>query len=154
MGRLSLTVLAFLVLALGVSLEPCRADGGGVEFPVATVGIAGRAVKVQLAATAQAQKRGLMYRQSLPEDEGMLFLYDIPKIRCMWMKNTLVPLTAAFLDGRGRILGFADMDPLTTQRHCSGAPIMYVLEMNRGWFARHGVREGDSLDLSGVAPPR
>jgi uncharacterized membrane protein (UPF0127 family) len=154
MGRFSLAVLAFLVFALGGALEPCRAAGGGVEFSAATVDIAGRAVKVQLAATPQAQQRGLMYRKSLPEDEGMLFLYDFPKIRCMWMKNTLVPLTAAFLDSRGRILGFADMDPLTTQSHCSGAPVMYVLEMNRGWFARHGVREGDSLDLSGIAPPR
>ena len=79
----------------------------------------------------------------------MLFVHDAARVCCMWMQNTLVPLTAAFLDGEGRILGLADMEPLTTNGHCSPAPARYVLEMNRGWFARHGVGPGLRIDLTG-----
>jgi uncharacterized membrane protein (UPF0127 family) len=84
----------------------------------------------------------------------MLFVHDAARVCCMWMQNTLVPLTAAFLDDDGRILGLADMEPLTTNGHCSPAPARYVLEMNRGWFARHGVGPGLRIDLTGVDAAR
>ena len=152
--RLVLPLCAFLTLAwlavacLALPGLPLRG------LPAATIAIGGQPVRLLLATTPEQHQTGLMFRESMAEDEGMLFVYDAPKTRCMWMKNTLIPLTAAFLDESGRILNLADMDPLTTRSHCSEGPVLYVLEMNRGWFARHGIREGGRIDLSDIDSAR
>ena len=102
-------------------------------------------IDAQVAATPQQRQTGLMFRENLPQQEGMLFVFEEPAVQCFWMKNTLVPLTAAFVADDGRIVNLADMQPQTTDSHCSEAPVRYVLEMNQGWFAKKGLRKGAKL---------
>lgn len=102
-------------------------------------------IDAQVASTPQQRQTGLMFRENLPQQEGMLFVFEEPAVQCFWMKNTLVPLTAAFVADDGRIVNLADMQPQTTDSHCSEAPVRYVLEMNQGWFARKGLRKGTKL---------
>jgi hypothetical protein len=99
----------------------------------------------QVAATPEQRSTGLMFRQQMPQSEGMLFIFDHPSEQCFWMKNTPLPLTAAFVADDGTIVNLADMKPLTTESHCSAKPVRYVLEMNQGWFAKKGIKAGFKL---------
>jgi uncharacterized membrane protein (UPF0127 family) len=102
-------------------------------------------VDAQVAAHPQERQTGLMHRKSMPMHEGMLFVFERATIQCFWMKNTLIPLTAAFLDDDGAIVNLADMQPQSTQNHCSHKPVRYVLEMNQGWFAKRNIAPGYRL---------
>lgn len=105
----------------------------------------------ELALTANERSIGLMYRESMDEYQAMLFVYDDRAQRCFWMLNTLIPLTLAFLDDQGTVLQLADMAPQTTTSHCSNQPVRFALEVNQGWFKRHGVGVGDRVEgLSGL----
>jgi len=86
-----------------------------------------------------------MFRKEMPQQEGMLFVFEEPSLQCFWMKNTLLPLTAAFVADDGTIVNLADMKPQTTNSHCSTKPVRYVLEMNQGWFAKKGIKAGARL---------
>ena len=90
-----------------------------------------------------------MFRKEMPQHEGMLFVFEQPAAQCFWMKNTLLPLTAAFVADDGTVVNLVDMKPQTTDSHCSEKPVRFVLEMNQGWFAKKGVKAGSRL--SGVA---
>jgi uncharacterized membrane protein (UPF0127 family) len=103
-------------------------------------------IEVEVVADEQARNFGLMYRSHLPPDQGMIFVYPSPISICMWMKNTLIPLSVAFLDEEGRILNIEDMAPQSEESHCAVKPAHHALEMNRGWFARHGVKAGDRIE--------
>lgn len=104
---------------------------------------AGRArMQVQIASAAHQLQTGLMHRREMPADEGMLFVFPQAGVQCFWMKNTLLPLTAAFIAADGTIVNLADMQPLSEQNHCSAQPVPYVLEMRQGWFKRQGIRPG------------
>jgi uncharacterized membrane protein (UPF0127 family) len=81
----------------------------------------------------------------MPAHEGMLFVFESPSKQCFWMKNTLIPLTAAFVDDQGTIVNLADMKPQTLEGHCSEQPVRFVLEMNKGWFAKKGLKPGSKL---------
>ncbi len=100
---------------------------------------------VQLAQTAQERQIGLMFRKEMPQHEGMLFLFEQPATQCFWMRNTLIPLTAAFLADDGTIVNLADMKPQSDDSHCSANPVRYVLQMNQGWFARRNIQAGYRL---------
>jgi uncharacterized membrane protein (UPF0127 family) len=100
---------------------------------------------VQLAVTPAQRQTGLMFRKEMPQGEGMLFIFEEPTRQCFWMKNTLLPLTAAFVADDGTIVNLADMKPQTTDSHCSDKPVRYVLEMNVGWFAKKGIKAGSRL---------
>jgi uncharacterized protein len=100
---------------------------------------------VQVAATPGQRQTGLMFRKEMPQQEGMLFVFEQPSQQCFWMKNTLLPLTAAFVADDGTIVNMADMKPQTTEPHCSAEPVRYVLEMNMGWFVKKGVKAGSKL---------
>ena len=102
-------------------------------------------IDAQLALTPQERQIGLMQRKDMPQHEGMLFVFEQPAEQCFWMKNTLLPLTAAFVADDGTIVNTADMKPETTDSHCSAKPVRYVLEMNKGWFAKKGVKPGSKL---------
>ena len=102
-------------------------------------------LEVQVAATPYQQQIGLMWRESMPENEGMLFIFDTPRTQCFWMKNTLLPLSAAFIQDDGTIVNIADMMPQSTESHCSDKPVRYVLEMHQGWFEKHGILAGKRL---------
>lgn len=85
---------------------------------------------------------GLMKRRSMPANHGMLFIFTEPQRHCMWMKNTLLPLSVAFLDEQGRILNIEDMKPQTEDNHCAAKPATFALEMNEGWFRQKGIAPG------------
>jgi uncharacterized membrane protein (UPF0127 family) len=102
-------------------------------------------IDAQLASTHEQRAVGLMYRNDMPQHEGMLFVFEQAQVQCFWMKNTLMPLTAAFIDDDGRIVNLADMQPQTTDSHCSAKPVRYVLEMKQGWFAAKQIRKGQQL---------
>ena len=101
--------------------------------------------EVQLARSPQEQEIGLMYRSTMPQNEGMLFVFPEAHQQCFWMKNTQIPLTAAFVAADGTIVNLEDMKPQTTDSHCSAKPVPYVLEMNQGWFAKKGIKAGMRL---------
>jgi hypothetical protein len=86
-----------------------------------------------------------MYRKEMPQAEGMLFVFEQPSTQCFWMKNTLLPLSAAFVADDGRIVNIVDMQPLTLESHCSAEPVRFVLEMNQGWFARKNIKKNARL---------
>lgn len=100
---------------------------------------------VQLAQTQEQRQIGLMWRKEMPQHEGMLFVFDQASTQCFWMRNTLIPLTAAFLEDDGTIVNLADMKPLNDDSHCSTKPVRFVLEMNQGWFAKRQIKPGFKL---------
>ena len=102
-------------------------------------------IDAQVAQTPQQQQIGLMFRKEMPQAEGMLFIFEQPATQCFWMKNTILPLTAAFVADDGRIVNLADMKPQTEDSHCSEEPVRYVLEMNQGWFAKKNLKKGTKL---------
>lgn len=102
-------------------------------------------IDTQVAITPEQHAIGLMHRKEMPQQEGMLFAFQNPTKQCFWMKNTLLPLTAAFVADDGTIVNLEDMKPQTTDSHCSVKPVRYVLEMNQGWFAKKGLKAGAKL---------
>lgn len=103
-------------------------------------------IDAQLAGTPEQREIGLMFRTDMPAHEGMLFVFERKSEQCFWMKNTLLPLTAAFLEDDGTIVNLADMAPQTLQTHCSARPVRYVLEMNQGWFTKRRMGSGDRIN--------
>ncbi|WP_416221419.1 DUF192 domain-containing protein [Rhodoferax sp.] len=102
-------------------------------------------IDAQVAQTPDQRSIGLMFRKDMPQHEGMLFVFEQPSGLCFWMKNTLLPLTAAFVADDGTIVNLADMKPQTTDSHCAAKPVRYVLEMNQGWFTKRGFKAGSKL---------
>ena len=109
-------------------------------------------IRAEVAADFSTRARGLMHRKELAPNTGMLFIFDAPGQQCMWMKNTLIPLSVAFLDEKGAIINIADMQPHSEQTHCSSRPALYALEMTRGWFAERGIKPG--MKLGGIDKAR
>lgn len=164
-----MTIRFWFVFVLG--LTSCRgtADGGnGGEAKLSTptpsstaapsspgfatrkISVGSREVVVEVADTDARRERGLMFRQSLGENDGMLFVFDDEAIRRFWMKNTRIPLSIAFINARREIIDIQDMNPAAAEDvsppfYTSRGPAQYALEMNLGWFVRHNVRVGDSL---------
>jgi uncharacterized membrane protein (UPF0127 family) len=107
--------------------------------------IKGHSARVEMAVSEEEKRTGLMFRRSLAENSGMIFVYDTEDRWAMWMKNTYVPLSVAFIDRNGRILNIEDMQPLTEDTHQSVGPAKYALEMNLGWFTKRGIGKGDKV---------
>lgn len=107
--------------------------------------VGGESIKVELADSPGERSQGLMYRDSLAADAGMLFVYPDAAERRFWMKNTRIPLSIAFMDAAGKVVRIAEMQPLDTTTTPSEKPAMYALEMNTGWFAAHGVAVGQTI---------
>lgn len=121
---------------------------GKVRFPASKA-----EVSVELAVEAPARQRGLMFRKDLPEEEGMLFVFERQRPLSFWMKNTCLPLDMLFIDEGGVIVGIEDNVPTLNQRsYRVRCPAKYVLEVNAGWAARHGVEPGQRVTFEGVAP--
>lgn len=102
-------------------------------------------VQAEVADSTESRARGLMFRTEMNANQGMLFIFDRLGVQCFWMKNTFIPLTAAFLDDQGKIINMADMTPETETSHCSKQPVRYVLEMNQGWFESRGIKAGQTV---------
>ncbi len=116
-----------------------------MQLPRTTLSVGMFQIDAQVATTGEEQATGLMYRKEMPQHEGMLFVFQSPSPLCFWMKNTLIPLTAAFIDDDGTIVNLEDMKPKSLDSHCAKKPVRYVLEMNQGWFAKKGFKAGTKL---------
>ncbi|CAM4396390.1 hypothetical protein BOTU111921_27665 [Bordetella tumbae] len=119
----------------------------GLPITKLTAGI--HVIRAEVANTDETRRIGLMLRKSLPDNNGMLFVFDEADMQCFWMRNTLVPLSIAFIADDGTIVNMADMAPQTDEPHCSEQPVRYALEMAQGWFDTHGVAAGQRL--SGIS---
>lgn len=99
-------------------------------------------IEAEVAADQPSRMQGLMMRKSMAANQGMLFVFPNSERHCMWMRNTLIPLSVAFLDDQGKILNIETMQPQTESNHCAAAPARFALEMNKGWFAAKGIKAG------------
>jgi len=130
---------ALWIVALAFALE---ARG---ELPLVELTAGMHLIKAEFANTFQARAQGLMHREKLAQNTGMLFRFDEAATQCMWMKNTLIPLSVAFLDEAGTIVTILEMQPHDETSRCSSGPARYALEMNRAWFAERGIKPGMKL---------
>jgi uncharacterized protein len=138
-------VAAALTLAL-----PAAANG---PLPEVGLSVNGHKLTAEVAYTDPARTQGLMHRRILPESRGMLFVFPDVAIHAMWMMNTHLPLSVAFIDEQGVIINIADMKPHTQDTHPAAKPAKYALEMNRGWFGKRGVKQGAKIEGIERAPP-
>ena len=135
-----------LTLALGLTLGVAWAqESPQTTLPRIPLTAGIHVIDTQVALTPEQHQIGLMFRKEMPQGEGMLFVFQNPSKQCFWMKNTDLPLTAAFIADDGTIVNLEDMKPQTTDSHCSLKPVRYVLEMNQGWFAKKGIKPGSRM---------
>jgi len=143
--RAPLRALAGVALAL-------HAAAAGAELPEISLKVGGHPFTAEVAYTEPARSRGLMHRRILPESRGMLFVFDTADRHAMWMMNTYIPLSVAFLDERGVIINIEDMQPHTRDSHAATRPARYALEANQGWFRKRGIRPGARVEGIERAP--
>lgn len=142
MNRLLASLIGLLVTLHGTAWAQ---DAPQLQLPRVKLSAGMHLIQAQVAATPEQRATGLMHRKDMPVNEGMLFVFEQRGGQCFWMKNTLLPLTAAFIADDGTIVNLADMKPQTLDSHCSAEPVRYVLEMNQGWFAKRGIQAGFRL---------
>jgi len=139
---LARAVVATLALACSTAFAQSEPQ---MDLPRVKISAGMFQIDAQVAATGEQRQIGLMFRKEMPTHEGMLFVFETPAMQCFWMKNTLLPLSAAFVADDGSIINIVDMKPQTTDSHCSLKPVRYVLEMNQGWFAKRKIAAGFKL---------
>jgi uncharacterized membrane protein (UPF0127 family) len=137
-----------LLLPLLVVAAPALAQ----TLPVVELRAGMHLIRAEVAADFASRAQGLMHRRSLGQNAGMLFVFERAELHCMWMKNTYIPLSVAFLDEQGGIINIADMQPHSEQSHCAARPAVYALEMAQGWFAQRGIKPGAKLGGLSTAP--
>jgi len=149
LGRLVTSAFSYvaatgLATALfGMTLPQAQAQERGLARTTLQAGM--YLIRAEVAGDADSRARGLMFRDRLGPNEGMLFVFEQPSTQCFWMRNTLIPLTIAFLADDGRIVNTADMEPKSEASHCSTEGVRFALEMERGWFAKRGLSRGDRI---------
>ena len=144
--KLRLLLLLFLVAGSGTRAQEPQ------DLPAIRLNAGIHLILAQLASTPEQRRVGLMFRQVMEANEGMLFVFPEAKQQCFWMKNTLLPLSAAFVADDGRIVNIADMAPKTLDTHCSTKPVRFVLEMHQGWFDQRGITAGARLGGAPFTP--
>ena len=102
-------------------------------------------IRAEVATNYETRARGLMYRKELAPNAGMLFVFPHPAVQCFWMRNTLIPLSIAFIADDGMIIDIIDMTPMTENSHCSSSAVRLALEMEQGWFAKRGITIGKKI---------
>ena len=105
---------------------------------------------IEVVSNSNERRKGLMFRKSLPENDGMFFIWDYQKRQCMWMKNTYIPLNVAYIDSKGKILEIYEMLPMSEESICSKKRVKYALEVNLDWFKRNNVSIGDEIDIKEI----
>jgi uncharacterized membrane protein (UPF0127 family) len=140
MLRTALLAISVAVAAPGWAQQP--------QLPLLELSAGMHRIEAEVAATPESRQTGMMLRTSMPSHRGMLFVFTDSAKHCMWMRNTLVPLSVAFLDEKGRILNVEEMQPKTEDNHCAAKPARYALEMNLGWFRSRGL--GAGIAITGV----
>jgi uncharacterized membrane protein (UPF0127 family) len=133
------------LIAIALSTGAYAQDMPQTQLQRITLGAGMHQIDTQVALTPEQHSIGLMHRKNMPQHEGMLFVFQNSTKQCFWMKNTLLPLTAAFVADDGTIVNLEDMKPQSTDSHCSLKPVRFVLEMNQGWFAKKGLKAGSRL---------
>lgn len=145
-SKLGALLSAFVLATIGASAQAqYSASGQPQQLQTTTLNAGMHNIKAQLAITPDQRQIGLMYRREMPTNDGMLFVFEEPQPQCFWMKNTLLPLTIAFVADDGTIVNLADMQPMNEASHCSAKPVRYALEMNQGWFTKRGIKAGSKL---------
>jgi len=142
------SLLASLVVA--ILALPAIAAHAQQKFQVIPLTAGMHVIQAELVANDRDRQQGLMFREKMGSNEGMVFVFDAPATVCMWMKNTPLPLSVAFIDESGKIVNIEDMKPQTTESHCAKKPIRYALEMNQGWFKQKNIKPGSAI---GGLPP-
>ncbi|MDX9884927.1 DUF192 domain-containing protein [Thauera sp.] len=142
---MSFRTLAAALLAAGALAPFAPAAVAESRLPEAELGFGMYRIEAEVAHTFETRQIGLMNRTAMPLHRGMVFVFPEARAHCMWMKNTPLPLSVAFVDERGRVINIEDMQPQTTDNHCAAGPARFALEMNLGWFAERGVKAGDTL---------
>jgi uncharacterized protein len=143
-------LLASIVLA-GIAVAASAQQQ--IQMPEIALAVSGHKLTAEVAYTDPARMQGLMYRRILPEDRGMLFVFPETARHAMWMKNTYLPLSVAFIDEQGVIINIENMKPQTEDAHPAAKPAKYALEVNLGWFGKHGVKPGAKIEGIDRAPP-
>jgi len=133
------SALTALIASSALAQQPTK-------FPVLSLTAGMHVIRAEVAATDADRQQGLMFREKMGANEGMLFVFGAPAGVCMWMKNTLIPLSVAFIDESGKIVNIADMKPHSTDSHCASKPVHYALEMNQGWFKQKNIKPGSVIE--------
>jgi uncharacterized membrane protein (UPF0127 family) len=145
-----MSAFRFLTATAGALLGAATACA---QLPEITLTAGKQHITVEIARSLHDRETGLMHRQVLPKDHGMLFVFPSISYIGMWMVDTYVPLSVAFLDAQGNVINIEDMQPLTRDVHYAARPAKYALEMNRGWFGRHSIKSGSRINgVIAVAP--
>lgn len=146
----SLYTVVALVAASAAMSQPIQQ----AQPPLPTTRLAAgmHLITAEVAATPRSREIGLMFRTALAANQGMLFVFDAPGPQCMWMRNTLIALSVAFVADDGTIVNIEDMQPQKLDSHCARQPVRYALEMERGWFAKRGIQPG--ARIGGLPPPQ
>jgi uncharacterized membrane protein (UPF0127 family) len=149
------TITVLLKTALAISLASvalaCSAQVNLAALPMKQLGLGVHKVQAEIAATPSDRQQGLMFRTSMPANQGMLFVFDESAGHCFWMKNTPLPLTIGFFDEAGVLINTVDMTPFNEASHCPTKPAKYALEMNQGWFAKNQIKPG--IKITGLNKP-
>lgn len=132
-------LLAALALALTAAVAQAQPQP---PLPTVQLQAGMHLIRAEVAADFGTRAKGLMFREHLASNDGMLFVFEARSEQCFWMRNTLLPLSIAFIDDDGSVVNIADMKPQTENSHCSKRPVRYALEMQQGWFAARGVGTG------------
>lgn len=140
---LSLSIVIFITPS--ASLAQFRNSEVNTSLELMPFRLADTTILVEIADTNRSRQIGLMHRQFMPEHRGMLFVFAEPQQLCFWMRNTLIPLSIAYLDDNAKVIDIFNMQPLDESSVCSTAPAQFALEVNQGWFERHQVKVGDQL---------
>ena len=148
----NLRVLHALRVSAFVGVFACAAAGHAQQLPEIGLTVNGHKLTAEVAYTDPTRTEGLMFRRMLPENRGMLFVFRETALHAMWMMNTYVPLSVAFLDAKGVIINIEDMEPQTQDVHPALKPAKYALEMNKGWFAKRGIKPGARVEGIEKAP--
>lgn len=138
-------LMASIAAAL-VAHSPAAFAQQNAKFPVISLTAGIHVIKAEVASREAERQQGLMFREKMGPNEGMLFLFEAQAGVCMWMKNTLIPLSVAFIDDGGKIVNIEDMQPQTTDSQCAKKPIRYALEMNLGWFRQKNIKPGNVIE--------
>lgn len=128
------------------ALSACATAQQPVQFKTTQLSAGMHMIRAEVAATDPERQQGLMFREKMANNQGMIFIFDESNSQCMWMKNTPLPLSVAFIDEQGKIVNIEDMQPHTLDSHCSKKPVKYALEMNLGWFKAKNIKPGMTIE--------
>lgn len=137
----SLAVTATLLSFMATS----PAQEGPQKLPTTRLTAGFHLINAEVASTPEQRAIGLMHRPTMPANDGMLFVFERAGQQCFWMKNTMLPLSIAFLDDDGTVVNIEEMKPHTLDSHCSARPVRFALEMNQGWFGKRAIKPGAKI---------